>query len=257
MLISLALGSIFGAFETIITACTDYWPRLRDCKPQLVIGLASLMTVLGLIFTCPGGIHMFTLFNNCAPSWNLILFAFLEVILMAWVYGIDNFLDNITEMLGGLHPIAKVPESKNSSFLFTSSVVLSSIGRPVGSTWLRLCCFSWWSSTWSILAISDTKTTSILYQYSCSVKPSLAFPSFGYPYLHVGKRKVRAMMKEMIQKCGSSNRRRYYFQQSGRWNTILKWWWFEIFRIGEGKRHTEVLHHRDIWFECVPMVITW
>ena len=108
MLISLALGSIFGAFETVITAFTDYWPRLRDHKPQLVVSLATLMTILGLTFTCPGGIYMFTLFNNCAPSWNLILFALLEVVLMAWVYGVDNFLDNISEMLGGIHPIAKV-----------------------------------------------------------------------------------------------------------------------------------------------------
>ena len=29
MLISLALGSIFGAFETVITACEDQWPILR------------------------------------------------------------------------------------------------------------------------------------------------------------------------------------------------------------------------------------
>ena len=117
MLISLALGSIFGAFETVITACTDYWPRLRDHNPQLVISLASLMTILGLTFTCPGGIYMFTLFNNCAPSWNLILFALLEVVLMAWVYGVDNFLDNINEMLGGMHPIAKVTFIALSYFL--------------------------------------------------------------------------------------------------------------------------------------------
>jgi hypothetical protein len=34
--------------------------------------------LLGLPFTCPAGIHMFTLFNASAPSWNLILFALLE-----------------------------------------------------------------------------------------------------------------------------------------------------------------------------------
>ena len=32
MLISLALGSIFGAFETVITACEDQWPILRGCN---------------------------------------------------------------------------------------------------------------------------------------------------------------------------------------------------------------------------------
>ena len=47
MLISLALGSIFGAFETVITACSDQWPMLRSYKPQSVIALALLMTILG------------------------------------------------------------------------------------------------------------------------------------------------------------------------------------------------------------------
>ena len=51
---------------------------------------------------------MFTLFNNCAPSWNLIFFALIEVILVAWVYGMDNFLENINEMLGTLDPISRV-----------------------------------------------------------------------------------------------------------------------------------------------------
>ena len=36
MLISLALGSIFGAFETVVTALSDKWPDLRAYKPQLV-----------------------------------------------------------------------------------------------------------------------------------------------------------------------------------------------------------------------------
>ena len=37
MLISLALGSIFGAFETVITACEDQIPILRGYKPVVVI----------------------------------------------------------------------------------------------------------------------------------------------------------------------------------------------------------------------------
>ena len=36
MLISLALGSIFGAFETVITAVEDKWPSLRPYRIYLV-----------------------------------------------------------------------------------------------------------------------------------------------------------------------------------------------------------------------------
>ena len=98
MLITLALGSIFGAFETVITALSDQWPALRAFKPQVVLITSLIMLILGLPFCCNGGIHMFTLFNASAPSWNLLLFALLEVVLVSWVYGVDTFLDNLTEM---------------------------------------------------------------------------------------------------------------------------------------------------------------
>lgn len=86
----------------------------------------------GLTFTCPGGIHMFTLFNNCAPSWNLIFFALIEVILVAWVYGMDNFLENITEMLGTMNPLSRVnwretlARNGNEEF-FSISVILADL----------------------------------------------------------------------------------------------------------------------------------
>lgn len=98
MLITLALGSIFGAFETVMTALSDQWPVLRAYKPQLVLATSAAMLVLGLPFTSNGGIHMFTLFDASAPSWNLLLFALLEVVLVSWVYGVDTFLDNMAEM---------------------------------------------------------------------------------------------------------------------------------------------------------------
>ncbi|XP_059094380.1 sodium- and chloride-dependent glycine transporter 2-like [Tigriopus californicus] len=98
MLISLALGSIFGGFETIITGLCDEFPTLRHHKSTLVVIISSVMFSLGLPFTCPGGIHMFNLFNESAPSWNLIIFALSEVVIVAFFYGTDKILDNIEEM---------------------------------------------------------------------------------------------------------------------------------------------------------------
>ena len=108
MLIFLALGSIFGAFETVITALCDQWPFLREYKAHLVAATALSMTLLGLPFTCPAGVHMFSLFNQAAPSWNMILFALLEVVIVAWIYGVDKFVEHITEMKGSMSCVAKV-----------------------------------------------------------------------------------------------------------------------------------------------------
>ena len=44
------------------------------------------------------GIHMFTLFDASAPSWNLLVFVLLEVVVVTRVYGLDRFLDNMDEM---------------------------------------------------------------------------------------------------------------------------------------------------------------
>ena len=41
---------------------------------------------------------MFTLLADNSASWNLLVFAFLEVVIISWCYGVDNFLDNIKEM---------------------------------------------------------------------------------------------------------------------------------------------------------------
>ena len=41
---------------------------------------------------------MFDLFSECSAGWNVLLFSLLEVILVAWLYGVDNFLNNIKEM---------------------------------------------------------------------------------------------------------------------------------------------------------------
>lgn len=108
MLISLALGSIFGAFETVITAAEDQWPSLRQYKSFVVFFTALTMALLGLTFTCPAGIHMFTLFNESAPSWNLLLFAFLEVIAVSWVYGVDKFIEHLSGMVPNLSTFSKI-----------------------------------------------------------------------------------------------------------------------------------------------------
>ena len=41
---------------------------------------------------------MFDLIDSTCASWNVLVFAIIEVTLVAWGYGADNFLANIKEM---------------------------------------------------------------------------------------------------------------------------------------------------------------
>ena len=54
--------------------------------------------IIVLSLNVPVGIHMFTLFDASAPSWNLLVFVLLEVVVVTRVYGLDRFLDNMEEM---------------------------------------------------------------------------------------------------------------------------------------------------------------
>jgi hypothetical protein len=70
----------------------------RPYKSALVVTLALILACGGLIFTCGGGIHAFTLFNVSAPSWNLLLFALLEVVVVGWAYGAERALRDLDDM---------------------------------------------------------------------------------------------------------------------------------------------------------------
>ena len=44
------------------------------------------------------GIYVITLLDNYAASYSVLLIAFFETLVIAWVYGIDKFAENIEEM---------------------------------------------------------------------------------------------------------------------------------------------------------------
>ena len=98
MLILLALGSIFGAFETINFSLRDHITILQSHPQISVLILAASMFLLGLPFTCPGGIHFFTVFNYAAPSWNLLLITLLELLCVGWVFKAEKLLDKYEEI---------------------------------------------------------------------------------------------------------------------------------------------------------------
>ena len=71
---------------------------LRLYEEWVVVGVCSTSFLFGLMFCTPAAIKMVDGFETALGSWNILLFAFLEVVLVGWIYGMDRFLDNLKQM---------------------------------------------------------------------------------------------------------------------------------------------------------------
>ena len=98
MLITLGLDSMFTNVETLTTAILDHFKSLRARKELVVIATCATGFLFGLSMVSKGGMYMFTLIDATCASWNILLFAFLELFLVSWMYGIDRFVENLEEM---------------------------------------------------------------------------------------------------------------------------------------------------------------
>merc|ERR1719244_95364 len=91
------MSSIVGMWEPTVAAILDELPRLR--KHRTLVYIAScFVAFLGGVSCCfPSGYFMFQLLNDHTDN-AVLYFALVEVVLIAWFYGVDTFLDNIEEM---------------------------------------------------------------------------------------------------------------------------------------------------------------
>ena len=97
MLLTLGLDSMFASVETITTAIIDQF-SLQSKKPYVVVGTCLAGFVCGLSICTNAGYYMFELINATAASWNIMAFGIMELVIVAWLYGINKFWDNIMEM---------------------------------------------------------------------------------------------------------------------------------------------------------------
>ncbi|XP_067863978.1 sodium-dependent neutral amino acid transporter SLC6A17 isoform X1 [Heptranchias perlo] len=97
MLINLGLGSMMGTMEGIISPIIDTF-KVR--KEFLTIGCTIFAFTVGLIFVQRSGNYFVTMFDDYSATLPLTIVVILENISVAWVYGTQKFMQELTEMLG-------------------------------------------------------------------------------------------------------------------------------------------------------------
>ncbi|XP_054082933.1 sodium- and chloride-dependent glycine transporter 1 [Zeugodacus cucurbitae] len=100
MLFLLGLDSVFVQIEAIISSVIDEIPKLRKHKALVTLGSVIIMFLMSIIMVTRGGIFILQLFDWYSASISVILVCVLEVVMVAWIYGVDNFIADIYFMIG-------------------------------------------------------------------------------------------------------------------------------------------------------------
>ncbi|XP_034191541.1 sodium-dependent nutrient amino acid transporter 1 [Osmia lignaria lignaria] len=97
MLYVLGIGSAIALAGAIITIVSDQFPSFKYI--YVVLGTVIFGFCVGMIYCTPGGQFMLELVDYYAGSFIVFILATLEITGIFWVYGLENFLDDVEYML--------------------------------------------------------------------------------------------------------------------------------------------------------------
>ncbi|CAL1546266.1 unnamed protein product, partial [Lymnaea stagnalis] len=101
MLFTVALDSQFVFVEIVLTSIYDIWPKfVTKYNIAVKLGYCSLQFLIGLPFAARGGMYLFQLVDWYIAAFAAVAVGLLECIIVAWIYGADNFMDDVTRMMG-------------------------------------------------------------------------------------------------------------------------------------------------------------
>lgn len=101
MLLTLGLGTQFTILTTIITTITDDFPALRGKNFKwALLGSCIVMFCVGLSMATRGGMYVLQMMDSYSSTFSALMVGMAEVTVVTWVYGVDNFLEDIKKMLG-------------------------------------------------------------------------------------------------------------------------------------------------------------
>lgn len=124
MMLVLGIGTQFGAIQMMTSSIVDHWPHLREHEWRVTAGVCIGCFVAALPLVCPGGIYLQTLIEWHTASWNFFIIGLVEIVIFAWIYGVNRLLDNISEMNMKIPKITKL-YWKGTWFVITPAVVVA------------------------------------------------------------------------------------------------------------------------------------
>jgi NSS family neurotransmitter:Na+ symporter len=95
-LLSLGIDSLFSLTEAINIAIKDRWPKVSLAKISAV--LCTVGFLCGIIYTTRAGLYFLDIVDYFVNNYNLVIVAFLQAILVGWLYGADKLRTYINEV---------------------------------------------------------------------------------------------------------------------------------------------------------------
>lgn len=90
----------FGGSEAIITALSDEFPLLKKRRKYFVAILFIFYMFVGIVMCTKGGILIMEWLIVYGTSWGLLIAVLCETIVISFIYGINEFVKILREMLG-------------------------------------------------------------------------------------------------------------------------------------------------------------
>ncbi|CAF0879596.1 unnamed protein product [Adineta ricciae] len=136
MLILLGLDSVFASIETIVVVITDQIHGLRRYNSIITLVTCIVQFGLGLLLCTDSGLYWITFLDQFTGSYPAFVIGFFECIVIAYIYGSNNFRDDIKVMLGEkdwgvrLFPIFKICWLFLTPLLILALIIFTSIHYP-------------------------------------------------------------------------------------------------------------------------------
>nr|XP_033802608.1 sodium- and chloride-dependent neutral and basic amino acid transporter B(0+)-like [Geotrypetes seraphini] len=101
MLVTLGIDSQFALVETVLSSIEDFFPKLmRNYRFYITTGCCTILFLLGLPCVTQAGIYWILLIDTFCGGWTFFFAAIMELIGVCWVYGTNQFIQNIEMMIG-------------------------------------------------------------------------------------------------------------------------------------------------------------